>query len=209
MTGKGEETPRRLFKTQAAWTAWLEKNHTAHSGLWLQMAKKGSGVQSVSYPEALESALCYGWIDGQKRPEDDKTWLQRFVPRSSRSIWSKINREKAEALINRGRMNAAGLKAIEHAKANGRWQAAYDSQSRSAVPQDFEIALKHSPKAKRFFEKIDSANRYALLFRIHAAKKPQTRARKIREFISMLERRETIHPQRLRRLQKSKSGEQR
>ena len=206
MTGKGEEAPRRLFKTQEAWAAWLEKNHRTHAGLWLRIAKKDSGLRSVSYAEALESALCYGWIDGQKRPENENTWLQRFVPRSDRSIWSKINREKAEALIKGGRMKSAGLEAVERAQANGRWDAAYDSQSRSPIPEDFESALKRSPDARKFFGEIDSANRYAVLFRIHAAKKAETRARKIREFVSMLERGETVHPRRAKRLPNSRSA---
>lgn len=187
------ENPVRLFRTQKDWAAWLEKNHRQHPGLWLRIAKKESGMSSVSYAEALEVALCYGWIDGQKRPENQKTWLQRFVPRSARSIWSKINREKAHALIKGGRMKPAGVEAIKKAKANGRWDSAYDSQSRAAVPEDLQSALSSSPKAKSFFAELDSANRYAVLFRIQNAKKAETRARKIREFVEMLERGETIH----------------
>jgi uncharacterized protein YdeI (YjbR/CyaY-like superfamily) len=148
----------------------------------------------VSYKEALDVALCHGWIDGQKKPEDEKTWLQRFVPRSDRSLWSKINREKALALIASGEMKAAGLEAIEAAKKNGRWEAAYDSPSGAEVPRDLQAALDGNARAMAFFEKLDRANRYAVLWRIQTVKKAETRARKIREFVGMLERREKIHP---------------
>ncbi len=188
------EEPVKLFKNRSAWTAWLQGHHRNATGIWLRLAKKGSGLQSVSYSEALESALCYGWIDGQKKPENDKTWLQRFVPRSDKSIWSKINREKAEALIKNGRMTAAGGIAIERAKANGRWTAAYDSPSRSTVPEDFQAALDANRRANSFFQTLDRANRYAILFRIQTVKKAETRERKIKEFIAMLERKEKIHP---------------
>jgi uncharacterized protein YdeI (YjbR/CyaY-like superfamily) len=187
------DSPIRLFRDQSGWAAWLEKNHREHSGIWLRIAKKNSGLRSVSYAEALEIALCYGWIDGQKRPENEQTWLQRFLPRSPKSIWSKINREKALALIEREKMRPAGLAAIEQAKANGRWDAAYDSPSRATVPEDFQSALEKSAKAKDFFAELNGANRYAILFRIQNAKKAETRARKIHEFIAMLERHERIH----------------
>ena len=196
---KDQLGPVRLFKTEDDWGAWLEKNHQRQPEIWLRIAKKDSGLSSVSYAEALEIALCYGWIDGQKKPEDERTWLQRFVPRSAKSIWSKINREKAQALIAGRSMKPAGFEAIERAKANGRWDAAYDSPSRSTVPEDFQTALDSSPKAKSFFAELDSANRYAVLFRIHTVKKPETRARKIREFIEMLERGEKIHAVRRKR----------
>lgn len=203
---KAPPAPVRLFKTQDDWAEWLAKNHPEHPGIWLRIAKKDSGLHSVSYAEALEVALCYGWIDGQKLPENEKTWLQKFLPRTAKSIWSKINREKALALIRSGHMKPAGLQAIEQAKANGRWQAAYDSPSRATVPEDFEAALKKSPKAKDFFAELDGANRYAVLFRIQAAKKSETRSRKIQEFVRMLERGETIHPRRIKRPQKAKSA---
>lgn len=205
------EGAARLFKDQADWTAWLEKNHSRSTGIWLRLAKKNSGLKSVTYAEAIESALCYGWIDGHKRPESDQTWLQRFCPRSANSIWSKINREKAQALIAGGKIKRAGLEAIEQAKANGRWDGAYDSPSKATVPRDFQSALDGSARAKLFFAELDPANRYAILFRIHTAKKPETRARKIREFIEMLERREKIHEprsssrQRSRQTRRSKS----
>ena len=192
--------PVRLFAIQADWAAWLEKEHRHSQGLWLRLAKKGSGLQSVTYGEALEVALCYRWIDGQKRGDSDQAWLQRFVPRSANSIWSKINRDKAVALIASGRMNAAGLEAVEAAKKAGRWDAAYDSPKAAKVPEDFEAAMDASPRAKKFFQSLDGANRYAVLFRIQTVKKAETRARKIREFVEMLERNETIHqPRKARR----------
>jgi len=191
---KGTTGEARLFKNQSAWAAWLEQNHRNSSGIWLRLAKKNSGLQSVSYAEALDVALCYGWIDGQKKPDSDQVWLQRFCPRSAKSIWSKINREKALKLIASGRMMPAGHQAIDQAKSNGRWESAYDSPSGATVPDDFERALKASPKAKSFFETLDRANRYAILFRIQTGKKPETRARNIQKFIDMLERGEKIHP---------------
>jgi uncharacterized protein YdeI (YjbR/CyaY-like superfamily) len=202
---KGGDTsdPIRLFATQSAWAQWLEKHHRDSRGLWLRLAKKESGLQSITYAEALELALCYGWIDGQKRGESQQAWLQRFLPRSAKSIWSKINRDKALGLIACGRMKDAGLEAVEAAKKDGRWQAAYDSPKGANVPQDFQIALNASKKAQKFFENLDGANRYAVLFRIQTAKKAETRARKIREFVAMLERNETIHPPRKAR-QRSK-----
>lgn len=183
----------KLFKTKKDWAAWLEKNHRTDPGLWLRLAKKGSSLHSVSYKEALEVALCYGWIDGQKKPESEEAWLQRFVPRGPRSIWSKINREKALELIASGEMKAAGLEAIENAKQHGRWEAAYDSPSGATVPDDFQKALDTNPAAAEFFGKLDRANRYAVLWRIQTVKKTETRARKIEQFVGMLERGEKIH----------------
>jgi uncharacterized protein YdeI (YjbR/CyaY-like superfamily) len=150
-------------------------------------------LNSVSYSEALETALCQGWIDGQKKPESEQAWLQRFVPRSARSIWSKINREKALALITQGRMEAAGLEAIETARQNGRWESAYDSFRTAEVPKDLQAALDANPRAHEFFLSLDRANRYAVLFRIQTVKKAATRAGKIRQFVEMLERNERIH----------------
>ncbi len=173
---------------------WLSKNHAKSPGVWLQIAKKDGAVKSVSYAEALEVALCYGWIDGQKKGFDASTWLQKFSPRGPRSIWSKINREKAEALIKSGRMQPAGLAAIELAKKNGRWEAAYDSHRTSTVPDDLQAALNQNPKAKAFFATLDSANRYAILFRLQTAKKTETRARRLEQFVRMLENHEKIHP---------------
>jgi uncharacterized protein YdeI (YjbR/CyaY-like superfamily) len=188
------DLPIRLFKDEQAWAEWLEKHHRSSTGIWLRLAKKGSALRSISYAEALDCALGYGWIDGQKKPESNDTWLQKFVPRSSRSIWSKINRENAVKLIASGRIKAAGLMAIERAKKTGRWETAYDSPSRATVPPDFQRALEATPSARMFFESLESRNRYAILFRIQTVKKAETRARKIEQFIAMLERREKFHP---------------
>jgi uncharacterized protein YdeI (YjbR/CyaY-like superfamily) len=175
----------RLFRDQEAWAAWLEKNSHKSRGLWLRLAKRGSGLRAISYSEALDLALCYGWISGQAKGETEQTWLARFVPRSDKSVWSRINREKALALIARGKMKPAGLEAIERAKKNGRWEAAYDSPSRAVVPPDLKVAVDANPRAKTFFETLDRANRYAVLFRIQTVKKPETRAKKIRQVVEM------------------------
>ena len=193
MKVKTPDSPTRLFKSKKHWAEWLENNHGKSAGIWVRLGKKGSGVKSVSKKEALDVALCYGWIDGQGKSESEETWLQRFVPRSARSIWSKINRERVLALIASGEMKAAGLEAIENAKKNGRWEAAYDSPRGAAVPKDFQEALDGNARARVFFETLDRANRYAVLWRIQTVKKAETRARKIREFLGMLERGERIH----------------
>lgn len=158
------------------------------------MAKKDSGIASVNHPEALEVALCYGWIDGQRKAEDDKYFLQRFTPRTPRSTWSKINRDKALKLIEEGRMQPAGLAEVDRARSDGRWDAAYDAQSVATVPPDLQAALDANPKAAAFFAKLDSRNRYAVLFRTQGAKKPETRARRIAQFVEMLAKGEKIHP---------------
>jgi uncharacterized protein YdeI (YjbR/CyaY-like superfamily) len=191
----------RLFRTQEAWATWLERNHRKSKDLWLRLAKKDSGLRSVSYREALDVALCYGWIDGQKRGESEQAWLQRFVPRSASSIWSKINREKALALIKNGRMHSAGMVAVEVARKNGRWKSAYDSPKRAEVPGDLRIALEANLPAREFFESLDSANRYAVLFRIQTVKKAATRSAKICQFVEMLGRNERIHETRTARRQ--------
>ena len=191
---KPDISPIRLFKSKEGWGSWLDKNHRKSSGLWLRLAKKDSGLKSITYKEALEVALCHGWIDGQKRPENKQTWLQKFTPRSTKSIWSKINRESAERLIDTGAMKAAGLEAIESAKKDGRWKSAYDSPSKSTVPDDLQSTLDANPRAKAFFETLDRANRYAILWRVQTVKKAETRTRKIQQFIAMLERKEKIHP---------------
>jgi len=183
-----------FFDNQKKWTTWLEEHHSASEGLWLRLAKKASGVASLTYQEALESALCYGWIDGQKKGESGDTWLQRFLPRSKKSIWSKINREKALSLVKAGKMKPAGLREIERAKSDGRWEQAYDSPSTAAPTEDFEAALNNSPRAKAAFASLDSRNRYGFLFRIQTAKKPETRAKRIALFVKMLENGEKIHP---------------
>ncbi len=186
--------PVMFFNTQAAWQSWLSKNHAKSPGIWLRIAKKGSGTKSVSYDEAVEAALCYGWIDGQKQTYDESYWLQKFTPRGPKSIWSKINRDKAQALIKRGKMKPAGLKAVDSAKQDGRWDAAYDSQSRAAIPADFQKELDRHAKAKAFFAALNSVNRYAILFRIHHAKKAETRSKRIEQFVRMLEKHEKIYP---------------
>ena len=182
------------FISKKSWAAWLEKNHSKSGGLWLKLAKKGSGIASVTYAEAIEVALCYGWIDGHKRPLDASWWLQKFTPRGPKSIWSKINCEKAEALMEHGEMRPAGLKAIESAKSDGRWERAYDSQSNASIPEDLKAALDKNPKARAFFATLTSANRYSVLFRVHNARKAETRARRIQQFVEMLARHETLHP---------------
>jgi uncharacterized protein YdeI (YjbR/CyaY-like superfamily) len=182
------------FANQSAWADWLAENHAKSSGVWLRFAKKGSGVPSVTYDEAIETALCFGWIDGQKKAYDEKTWIQRMTPRGPRSIWSKINRDKAEALIAGGRMKPAGLQAIERARQGGQWDAAYDSQSGSTVPPDLQAELDKSKAARDFFATLNSVNRYAILHRIQTATKPETRAKRIHKFIEMLKRHEKIHP---------------
>lgn len=187
------ELPILSFDGPEQWADWLEKQHATSKGIWLKLAKKGSGTPSVTYAEALEVALCHGWIDGQKRSHDASAWLQKFTPRGKRSIWSKVNREKALALIESGRMRPAGLEEVERAQRDGRWEAAYDSQSTAAVPTDLAAALEQSPKAQAFFATLDSANRYAILFRVQTAKKAETRARRIEQLVQMLERGEKIH----------------
>jgi Uncharacterized protein conserved in bacteria len=189
-----DNLPILSFETQQDWEAWLRENHEHHAGIWLKIAKKEAGFASVFYPEALESALCYGWIDGQKAPLDDKFWLQKFTRRGLKSAWSKTNCEKAQALIAVGRMQPAGLRQVELAKAEGRWDAAYDSQSKIGVPDDFQSELDKNPQAKDFFGKLDSANRYAVLYRIQTAKKAETRSARIAKFIEMLANQQKIHP---------------
>jgi uncharacterized protein YdeI (YjbR/CyaY-like superfamily) len=183
----------RAFKDAAAWESWLAKNQTAANGLWMRLAKKASGKKSITYPEALEIALCYGWIDGLKRPESETTWLQRFVPRRPRSMWSKINREKALGLIASGKMKPAGLQEVERAKQDGRWDAAYDSPKNAPVHPDFQKALNEHPRANEFFKTISKINRYAIIWRLHTAKKAETRERLTRTFIDMLEKGKTLH----------------
>jgi uncharacterized protein YdeI (YjbR/CyaY-like superfamily) len=188
------DLPIRLFEQPQAWAEWLAENHATSTGLWLRLGKKGAALRSISYAEALEVALCYGWIDSQKKSYDELSWVQKFTPRGPKSIWSKINREKAEALIEAGRMKPAGLAAIEIAQQNGRWAAAYDSQSSATVPDDFAAALDNNPAAQAFFATLNSQNRYAILFRLQTAPTPDTRLKRIQQFIDMLERQEKIYP---------------
>jgi uncharacterized protein YdeI (YjbR/CyaY-like superfamily) len=188
------DLPTVLFASEALWETWLEENFDTSQGVWLKIAKKGAEQPSVSYPEALDVALCFGWIDGQKNKFDDQYWLQKFTPRRARSIWSKVNQEKVATLIANGRMRDSGLKEIERAKSDGRWDAAYESQSRITMPEDLQAALDQNPDAKAFFEQLNSANRYAILHRIITAKKPETRKRNIDKFIAMLKAGEKLHP---------------
>ena len=191
---KSTEIPILSFDNKKKWADWLAKQYDQSAGLWLKLAKKDSGIPSVTYDEAVEVALSFGWIDGQKKGFDDRHWLQKFTPRGPKSIWSKINTEKAEKLIASGEMKPAGLKAVEAARQDGRWDAAYSSQKSMAVPEDFQAALDKSTKAKVFFLTLNSANRYAILFRIQTAKKPETRARRIQQFVDMLKRGEKLYP---------------
>lgn len=182
-----------LFKSAKAFEAWLKKNHATSDGLWLKIAKRGSNEPSVTYPEAVEIALCWGWIDGQKKSLDDQHYLQRFTPRRARSVWSKINVEKVRGLIEAGRMQAPGQAQIEAAKADGRWARAYDGARTSTVPEDLQAALEAEPAAKTFFASINASNRYAILWRIQTAARAETRARRIAQLVGMLARGETIH----------------
>lgn len=182
-----------LFKNAKAFETWLKKHHASSDGLWLQIAKRGADEPSVTYAEAVEIALCWGWIDGQKKGLDDQHFLQRFTPRRARSVWSKVNVEKVAALIESGRMQAPGLAQVDAAKADGRWARAYDGARTSVVPDDLLAALDAQPQAKAFFATINASNRYAVLWRIQTAVKPETRARRIEQLVAMLARGETIH----------------
>jgi len=181
------------FRSQKKWEEWLDKNHTQREAVWLKFAKKNSGETTVNYGEALDMALCYGWIDSQVKSFDDKFYLQKFSPRRVGSVWSDINRGKIERLIAEGRMQPAGLAQVEAAKADGRWEAAYSSQSMVEVPEDFKKALAKNKKAAQFFETISKSNRYAIIWRLHHSKKPETRAANIKKFIGMLSEGKTLH----------------
>jgi uncharacterized protein YdeI (YjbR/CyaY-like superfamily) len=190
----GAELPILELAHAAAWLKWLQQNHASSTGVWIKLAKKSSKLQSITYAEAVDGALRWGWIDGQGRSHDERAWLQKFTPRRARSIWSKINRDKALALIARGEMQPPGLAEVERAKGDGRWEAAYDSPRTATVPADFERALAASAPAAEFFTKLSSANRYAILWRLQTAKRPETRARRISQFVAMLARGEKLHP---------------
>jgi uncharacterized protein YdeI (YjbR/CyaY-like superfamily) len=182
------------FPSLRAWEDWLAAHHEDSPGLWLKIAKKGADTTTVSYAEAIEGALCYGWIDGQKGKLDDAHWLQRFTPRTRRSKWSKINREKAERLTAEGRMHPAGLREVEAARADGRWDAAYQGQATATVPPDLARELDRYPAAREFFATLTGVNRYAILYRIQDATRPQTRARRIQKYVTMLNEHKTIYP---------------
>jgi uncharacterized protein YdeI (YjbR/CyaY-like superfamily) len=189
-----EDLPKLPFPSRAEWEEWLEDNHATSEGVWIEIAKKGTGIESVRYPDVLESALCFGWIDGRREALDERYFLQRFSPRRPRSKWSRINRDKAERLIAEGRMRPAGLAEVERAKADGRWEAAYEGQRSSTVPDDLQRELDARPKAKAFFAELGSQNRYAILYRLQDARRPETRARRLAKFVAMLEAGETIYP---------------
>ena len=188
------DLPVIAFKSQHAWDSWLTSQPADSKGLWLKLAKKSSGIASVSKPEAIDTALCHGWIDGQLDSFDDNYWLIRFTPRQSSSKWSEKNRTRALQLAELGRMKPAGLAEIGRAKKDGRWSAAYAPQSTAQVPDDLRAALARNKAAKSFFETLDSTNRYAILYRIHSAKKPETRVARIEKFVAMLTEGKIIHP---------------
>lgn len=190
---KPRELPILLFKNEKAWDTWLSAHYDSSPGVRMRIAKKASDLESVTYPEVLDVAICHGWIDGLRKSYDDKSFLQKFTPRGPKSIWSKINKAKATAFIEEKRMKAGGHAAIAQAKANGQWDAAYDGYRTSTVPDDLEAALKKNPKARKFFETLGSQNRYAVLFRIQTAKTEVTRKRRIEQFVAMLNEGKTLH----------------
>jgi uncharacterized protein YdeI (YjbR/CyaY-like superfamily) len=192
MSGKGND-PILSCASPADWAAWLAQHHATAGGVWLKIPKKEAGSASVTYAAALDAALCYGWIDGQKGSFDDQYWLQRFTRRKPRSGWSRINRAKATALIEQGAMQPAGRREVEQAQADGRWDAAYAGQRTATVPDDLRQALDQHPVARDCFATLDSANRYAILYRVQEAKKPETRARRIAEYVAMLSEGRKIH----------------
>ncbi len=188
------DLPILPFPSRVAWEQWLADQHATARGVWLKIAKKDSGIATVTYAEALEVALCYGWIDGQKGAFDQDYFLQRFTPRLAKSKWSKINCAKVEALIAQGAMQPAGLREVQRAKEDGRWAAAYDAQSHALVPDDLQQELDKNDAARAFFATLDRLNRYAILYRIQDAKKPETRAHRITTFVTMLSEHKKIYP---------------
>lgn len=186
------EQPTLSFASAAEFRKWLTKHHAEHPGVWIQVARKGSGIPSITCPEALDEALCFGWIDGQRKSCDEQTFLQKYTPRGKRSIWSKINVGNIARLEKEGRMKPAGLAAVEAAKADGRWEAAYPSFSATEVPEEFAAALAKEPKAKAFFETLTKTQRYAFIFRITTAKKTETRNKRIADFVATLKRGEKL-----------------
>jgi uncharacterized protein YdeI (YjbR/CyaY-like superfamily) len=188
-----DDLPVIAFACSEEFAAWLSEHHETAPGVWLKIAKKDTGIATVTHPEALELALCHGWIDGQRQKHDDTWFLQRFTPRKARSRWSRINRDKALELIERGAMKPAGLREVERAQADGRWDAAYEGQRAATVPDDLQAALDADPKAREFFETLSSQNRYAILYRLQDAKRPETRARRLEKFVGMLSRGERLH----------------
>lgn len=182
-----------LFSTQEEWEIWLQENHSISPGVWVKIAKKGCAVSSVSYDEALNGALCYGWIDSRKEKFDECFWLQRFTPRRSKSPWSAINRGKVEELLKQGKIRPAGMVEIEKARQDGRWEAAYPSQSQAEIPEDLRKALDEHPAAREFFETLNRVNRFAILYRLRSAKKAETRQKRLAMFIQMLSEQRKIY----------------
>lgn len=193
MTESNQDLPVRRFATRAAWEKWLAANYERSPGVWVELPKKGSERASVTRAEALEVALCYGWIDSQVHSMDEKRYRQRFTPRRARSKWSKINCAAVERLNAEGRLAPAGIREMEAAKRDGRWEAAYASPKTMVVPPDLEARLAKSSRARRAFEQLDGQNRYAILYRLHDAKRPETRQRRLEQFVAMLEAGGTIH----------------
>jgi uncharacterized protein YdeI (YjbR/CyaY-like superfamily) len=194
MKSKHDDENPKAFKSPTEFREWLQTNHKKCDLLWMRIFKKTSGEKSITYAEALDQALCFGWIDGQKKPYDEQSWLQKFTPRRPGSGWSKRNTQHIERLSRSGLMTSAGLKAVEEAKADGRWQAAYDSPRQAAPPEDFVAALARNKKAKLFFQTLNKSNVYAIVYRLQTAKKPETRARRMTMIMEMLERGEKFHP---------------
>lgn len=189
-----DNLPVMTFESQQSWEVWLKEHYADTQGIWLKIAKKATDIASVSYAQALESAICYGWIDGQKASFDHQYWLQKFTPRRPKSIWSKVNCDAAMILLATGKMQPAGIQQMEQAQADGRWEAAYESQSQITIPADLQSELDKNQQAKEFFSTLDSRNRYAVLFRIQTAKKPETRAARIQKFVEMLSKNQKIYP---------------
>jgi uncharacterized protein YdeI (YjbR/CyaY-like superfamily) len=192
--GVAEDLEISSFASAEAFDAWLDRHHDSSPGIWLKLRKKSPGVVALDYAQALDVALCFGWIDGQKAKFDDEFWLQRFTPRKAKSKWSKINRDKVMALVERGRMRTSGLAEVERAKADGRWEAAYDGAKSAGVPDDLAEALAANSAAAEFFEALDGQNRYAILYRIQDAKKAETRVRRIEKFVTMLAEKKKLYP---------------
>jgi uncharacterized protein YdeI (YjbR/CyaY-like superfamily) len=185
--------PVLAFKSSTAWRDWLAGNFDRQDGIWMRFYKKASGIESIIYAEALDEALCYGWIDGQAKKYDDQSYLQKFTPRRPRSIWSKRNIDHIARLTKEGRLQPSGIKQVEAAKADGRWENAYDSPSNMEIPADFYAALDASPLAKEFFATLNRTNTYAIAWRLQTAKKPETRQRRLEAIIKMLESGEKFH----------------
>lgn len=187
------ELPIQFFPSPKGWETWLSKHHEASKGVWLRFYKKASGKKSLTYAEALDVALCYGWIDGQSKKADEESWLQKFTPRRPKSIWSKRNREYIERLQKAGRMKPAGLQEVEKAKADGRWDQAYDSPANMEMPEDFLQKLSKDKSAQAFFNTLNKTNKYAIGWRLQTAKKPETREKRMKNILEMLSRGEKFH----------------